>query len=111
MNESHEKKPAAIPVLTEVADDAIRPKSEESAQRADDKPVAPLLDENRLAELQTELASRSFELTDRLLHSAFQEMEASLFELVSNRLRNELPEMIDRILRDYLDTSTDSDKL
>jgi hypothetical protein len=36
-------------------------------------------------------------------------MEASLFEQVSNRLRNELPELIDQILRDYLEVSPDPD--
>ena len=103
MNASDGKTPDPIPVLTDVITD--------DAETGADAAVAaqPLFDENRLAELQTELASRSFELTDQLLHSAFQEMEASLFEQVSNRLRNELPELIDQILRDYLEVSPDPD--
>ncbi|MCH8959283.1 MAG: hypothetical protein IIA05_01020 [Proteobacteria bacterium] len=101
MNANDGKKPDPIPVLTDVVTDA-------AATGADSAVAAPpLFDENRLAELQTELASRSFELTDRLLHAAFQEMEASLFEQVANRLRNELPELIDQILRDYLEVSPD----
>jgi len=103
MNASDGKNPDPIPVLTDVVTDD----AEIGADAA--VPAQPLFDENRLAELQTELASRSFELTDQLLHSAFQEMEASLFEQVSNRLRNELPELIDQILRDYLEVSPDPD--
>ncbi len=103
MSESEGKIPDPIPVLTDVVNG--------DAETGTDSAIAAptRLDENRLAELQTELASRSFELTDRLLHSAFQEMEASLFEQVSNRLRNELPELIDQILRDYLEVSPDPD--
>jgi uncharacterized protein (DUF2267 family) len=97
MDGSEEKPPGVIPVLTDVAADSteVEPR--------------PRLDENRLAELQTELASRSFALTDQLLHAAFQEMEAALFEQVANRLRNELPEMIDQILRDYLEVAPGSE--
>ncbi len=102
MNESDGKTQDPIPVLTEVV---IGDAGTDSAIAA--KP--PHLDETRLAELQTELASRSFDLTDQLLHSAFQEMEASLFEQVSNRLRNELPKLIDEILREYLEVSPDPD--
>ncbi|MCH7508498.1 MAG: hypothetical protein IIB68_01470 [Proteobacteria bacterium] len=103
MHDSDGKNPDPIPVLTDVVNG--------DAETGADSAVAaqPAFDENRLAELQTELASRSFELTDRLLHSAFQEMETSLFEQVSNRLRNELPELIDQILRDYLEVSPDPD--
>jgi len=100
MNASDGKKPDPIPVLTDVITDD---------EKTGAATAQPLFDENRLAELQTELASRSFELTDQLLHSAFQEMEASLFEQVSNRLRNELPELIDQILREYLEVSPDPD--
>ncbi len=103
MHDSEGKTPDPIPVLTDAVDG-------DAETGADSAPAAPpAFDENRLAELQTELASRSFELTDQLLHSAFQEMEASLFEQVSNRLRNELPELIDQILRDYLEVSPGPD--
>lgn len=97
MDGSEKKTSGVIPVLTDVAADSTGVESR------------PRLDENRLAELQTELASRSFALTDQLLHAAFQEMEAALFEQVANRLRNELPEMIDQILRDYLEVAPASD--
>ena len=103
MNESEGKTTDPIPVLTDVVSGDAEPGADSAIA------APPRLDENSLAELQTELASRSFELTDRLLHSAFQEMEASLFEQVSNRLRNELPELIDQIQRDYLEVSPDPD--
>ena len=40
-----------------------------------------------LAELQTKLAARTFKLADELLRSAFAEMEATLFEQISGKLR------------------------
>lgn len=101
MNETQDKNPGDIPVLLDVVDDPT------PAESAPPPPDEPLLDEDKLAELQTELSSRSFELTDQLLHSAFQEMEAALFEQVSNRLRKELPELVDRILREHLDVASD----
>ena len=90
-----------IPVLTDMID-AGKTGSEEVLPE-----TASALSESQMTELQTELASRSFDLTDQLLHSAFQEMEAALFEQVSNRLRKELPELIDRILRDHFEVDTD----
>lgn len=59
------------------------------------------IDEAALAELEVRLASASLDLTDRLLHTAFQEMEAAMFEQVSNRLRAELPELVARIIREH----------
>ena len=59
------------------------------------------IDPAALAELEVRLASASLDLTDRLLHSAFQEMEAAMFEQVSNRLRAELPELVARIIREH----------
>jgi hypothetical protein len=34
-------------------------------------------------------------------------MEASIYERIAGRLRRELPEMIDRLLREHLDEDTD----
>lgn len=56
------------------------------------------ISETELAVLQTELAAKMHELTDRLLHSAAQEMEALLFEKISATLREQLPELVDDIL-------------
>ncbi|MEE9141815.1 MAG: hypothetical protein V3U59_03805 [Gammaproteobacteria bacterium] len=61
-------------------------------------PDLPEIGENELALLQTELASRIHQLADGLLHRAIQEMEAVLFEKVSNAMREQLPELVDDIL-------------
>jgi len=55
-----------------------------------------------VAELQTKIAARTFALTDEVLRAAFAEMEASLYERISARLRRELPEIIDAALREHL---------
>ena len=52
-----------------------------------------------IAELQTEIAAGVFELTDDIMRKTFAEMEATVFERISARLRTELPEMIDALLR------------
>ena len=68
--------------------------------------AASTLDENLaaeretlIAELQTEIAARTFALTDEIMRNTFAEMEAAVFEQISARLRSELPEMIDALLR------------
>lgn len=78
-----------IPVLTDV----IR------AATSDGRELETLL-----AEMQTKLASRTFKLADDLLRSAFAEMEATLFEQISSKLRRQLPELIDCTLREHLET-------
>jgi hypothetical protein len=82
----------AIPVLTEVI------------AGVGERPALPADRDTLVAELQTELASRTFLLAEELLRSAFAEMGASLFEQVSAKLRRELPELIDATLREHLDT-------
>ena len=62
-----------------------------------------------IAELQTTLSVGAFTLTEQLLHSAISEMEATLFEQVLNRLRQELPELIDTVLREHLAIDSDED--
>jgi len=64
--------------------------------------------ENLIAELQTELAASAFALTERLLQNATSEMEATLFEQVSNKLRQELPELVDGVLRRHLASGKDT---
>ena len=77
-----------VPVLTEVVPEG--------------RPAVDELDA-LLAELQTKLASRTYKLADELLRSAFAEMEATLFEQISSKLRRELPELIDATLREHFD--------
>lgn len=57
---------------------------------------------NELAGLENELAARTKDLADTLLHNAMAEMEAALFDKVSNELKQQLPQLIHRIVSDYL---------
>lgn len=60
-----------------------------------------------LSELEFKLTAASLDLAERLLGSAFQEMEAAVFDSISNRLRSELPGMISEILRGHLNDTKD----
>jgi hypothetical protein len=40
-------------------------------------------------------------LADTLLHQAIKDIEATLFERVVDRLRAQLPELVDRVLREH----------
>ncbi len=85
----------AIPVLTDVVTDKDATGLSEATPHVDNASL--------IAELQTQIAASAFALTEQVLHTALTEMEATLFEKVSKRLRQELPELIDRILREHLD--------
>ena len=91
-----------IPILTDVV-------AQEERAQARGRAAVELSDvsEEQLAELQTQLAASVHKLADELLQNVFQEMEAALFEQVSNRLRRELPEIVDRILRNHFGTVDD----
>jgi hypothetical protein len=94
-----------IPVLTDVVEDGL-----DSEAAADDPTADSLFDREMLiAELQTKLSVGAFTLTEQLLHSAISEMEATLFEQVLNRLRQELPELVDTVLREHLAPESDDD--
>jgi len=90
-----------IPVLT---DAVARPK-----RSAADEIARPALTESELAELQTRIATGSFMLVEKLLHQAYQEMEATLFDEVVGRLRHELPELIDQVLREHFEQDLKDD--
>lgn len=62
------------------------------------------LSDHELAALKAELVAVAWEVVLDLLHSAVREVEAALFEEVSSRLRNELPEIVERALRNHLRT-------
>ena len=63
--------------------------------------------ETLIAELQTEIAASMFALTDEIMRKAFTDMEASIYEQITGRLRRELPDVIDTLLRERLgDTSS-----
>jgi hypothetical protein len=63
--------------------------------------------ETLIAELQTQLSASAFALTEDIMRTAFAEMEASIFEQITGRLRRELPEMIDTLLRERLGNDED----
>ena len=83
---------AGIPVLTEVV----------YGLEDDDAASYPTQTDTLVAELQTRIASESFALAEELMRSAFAEMEAQVFEQISRRLREKLPDLIDSILREHL---------
>ena len=93
----HEPSDAAIPVLTDVV---AEPGTGEPADY-------PSRSEALIAELQTRLAAETFALADKLMRGAFAEMEAHLFEQISRRLRERLPDLIDSILREHLGAEDD----
>jgi hypothetical protein len=86
-----------IPLLTDV----ISP----NARNADAILASPETGERDIeaviAELQTRLAARTFALADEVMQTAFADMEAKIREQISARLRRELPELIDSLLREY----------
>ena len=84
-----------IPVLTDVITDDESTSIGEATSSIDQASL--------IAELQTQLASNAYGLTEQLLRNALAEMEATIFAQISERLREELPELIDRILREHLD--------
>jgi len=47
------------------------------------------------------IVTETLELADSLLHQAAKDIEAILFERVIDRLRAQLPELVDRVLREH----------
>lgn len=58
-------------------------------------------------EAASAIASATLKLADSLLHQAARDIEAILFEHVFDRLRAELPELIDRVLAERMDAQSD----
>jgi Zn-dependent M32 family carboxypeptidase len=61
---------------------------------------------NRLAPLDVKavhaaLVTETLNLADSLLHRAAKDIEAALFERVFDQLRAQLPELVDRVLREH----------
>ncbi len=76
--------PRDIPILT----DAVNQSSEEMLSVDVQAVHAAILTE-------------TLELADTLLHQAARDIEAAIFERVFDRLRAQLPEMVDRILHEH----------
>jgi len=51
-------------------------------------------------QLHAALVTQTLNLADTLLHQAAKDIEAILFERVRDQLREQLPELIDRALRE-----------
>ena len=51
--------------------------------------------------LHAAILTETLQLADSLLHQAAKDIEATLFERVFDRLRAQLPELVDRILREH----------
>lgn len=87
VKQAEEHAPGGPPVLTSIA-----------------VPAPRHLSDHELAALKAELVAVAWEIVLDLLHSAVREVEAALFEQVSSRLRDELPEIVERALRNHLRT-------
>ncbi len=52
------------------------------------------------------VVTETLNLADSLLHQATKDIEATLFERVFDRLRAQLPELVDRVLREHTASTT-----
>jgi Zn-dependent M32 family carboxypeptidase len=81
-NDFHD--PRDIPILTE----------EVEKEAADLTPLD-------IKAVHAALVTETLNLADSLLHRAAKDIEAALFERVFDQLRAQLPELIDRVLREH----------
>jgi hypothetical protein len=79
----------AIPVLTDIVEDAVAPVSSADPALA------------FLEELEAHLTAVVHEHADELVHNACREMEALLLEQVSDRLKSELPVLISKVILEH----------
>jgi hypothetical protein len=94
------RKPGAVPVLVKRAEGDAP--AAPPVLRAVAIPAPRQISDHELAALKAELVAVAWEVVVDLLHSAVREVEAALFEQVSSRLRDELPEIVERTLRNHL---------
>lgn len=102
MNDEVEQPSKAVPVLVKQV--SAESAAEPPVLRDVAAPAPGRLSDHELAALKAELVAVAWEVVLDLLHSAVREVEAALFEEVSSRLRNELPEIVERALRNHLRT-------
>jgi hypothetical protein len=99
-----------IPVLTDAIGEDAPPLETQQSRAAEALAVERTLTADRemlIAELQTQIAASMFALIDETMRTAFAEIEATVFEQISGRLRRELPDMIDTLLRERIGDDTD----
>ena len=89
-----------IPVLTDLADESMAtPAPPASAAKAPAAATPPVLTIPQDL-LSQELTERIAALTDRLLRDAAAEIHATLVEKVWEKLRDEIPAIVEEALRD-----------
>jgi Zn-dependent M32 family carboxypeptidase len=89
----------------------MRPVPDPMSQDSHDPRDIPILTEEAeknasLASLDVKavhaaLVTETLNLADSLLHRAAKDIEAALFERVFDQLRAQLPELVDRVLREH----------
>ena len=77
-----------IPVLTEVVEEAVL---------ADER-----YSSDDIAGLEEEISRESIRMAEQLLHEVAREMEVVLFDRVLSRMKEELPALVEKILREHL---------
>jgi hypothetical protein len=95
-------KPSIVPVLVKQATEDLQDRP--PVLKAIAVPVPRQLSDHELGALKAELVAVAWEVVLDSLHSAVREVESALFEQVSTRLRDELPEIVERALRNHLRT-------
>jgi hypothetical protein len=79
-----------VPVLTEIV-----------------SPVAPELesrwDPDDIAGLKTALVAEVHDLAEGLVHQSCRELEAVLLERIADRIKKELPDLVERILHEHVE--------
>ncbi len=112
MAHSDDQGDSPVPILTTAIDgENTEVPVLTSALRAEPVPVladpavpeAARLNEEQLLALRSRLTVLTRDLAERLIEETLVELEMALVEKVSARLRDQLPDMLERALRDHLD--------
>jgi len=112
MAHSDDQGDSPVPILTTAIDgENTEVPVLTSALRAEPVPVladpavaeASRLNEDQLLALRSRLTVLTRDLAERLIEETLVELEMALVEKVSARLRDQLPDMLERALRDHLD--------
>jgi Zn-dependent M32 family carboxypeptidase len=85
--------PRDIPILTESAGAEVKPEASFDFNAA-----------------HAAILTETLKLADSLLRQAARDIEATLFERVFDRLRNALPELVDRALREHAHAQPSGEK-
>jgi|GEM_PF-1660518 hypothetical protein len=76
------------------------PEAANESSEAISEPAWP--SEQTLEELRSNLTTQTIDLASQLMHGAVREMEAALLEQVLDRLKEQLPSLIDDVLNEQL---------